>query len=160
MMESFCLKIHPNNEHLPHFVKILRFLKCSVLHDHSLKCSSFGLTAPFAMQENQSDLEEEMALAERDKETLNALQRSENDFILTALDAPINDSDKLFFLDGPGGSRKIYLFTILLRYCRGKQISVLSAATTIYEKNTVFLDCQFICYERSKNENHFAVRKC
>ncbi|XP_035232079.1 ATP-dependent DNA helicase pif1-like, partial [Stegodyphus dumicola] len=134
MMESFCHKIHPNNEHLPHLnCETFALLEVqSVLQEHSLKCSSFGLKDPpadLAMQENQYDLEEKLALAEGDKETLNAQQRSAYDFILTALDAPIN-SGKLFFLDGPGGSGKTYLYTTLLRYCRRKQISVLSAATT------------------------------
>lgn len=50
--------------------------------------------------------------------------------IICTLENPDDYPKKLFFLDGPGGSGKTYLYNTLIRWCYSNEMNVLAHATT------------------------------
>ncbi|EYC29485.1 hypothetical protein Y032_0006g2997 [Ancylostoma ceylanicum] len=63
----------------------------------------------------------------RPYETLNTNQRNAADDILAALD---RDEHRCFFIDGPGGTGKTYLYTTIYNLAIGQRCQVLCVAWT------------------------------
>ena len=98
---------------------------------HSMKCSDFNLPEPGPIQkiEHVIDITEQAQKADRLIATLNPLQRHIFDEITASFDDS-NAESRFFFLDGPGGSGKTYLYNTLMCYVRGKGQKVQAFATT------------------------------
>jgi len=100
---------------------------------HGKKCTDFGLPDPRQRHSPMQSFTFD-ALLEKDKfeemiATLNYQQKSAFDTIVSA----INDEKlphRCFFLDGPGGSGKTYLYKTLISYIRSIGGSVLPKAST------------------------------
>jgi len=134
LVEDFCHKFHQPNKDCDERCEsyALKDLKETLeLLNYSLK--KCGLREP---PKNLQDLTElsfdpydELLVAEDMKLTLNSDQRSAFE---TIIDATKDQSlrSKLFFLDGPGGSGKTYLYTTLLRWFRGNNELCLPSAST------------------------------
>jgi hypothetical protein len=96
------------------------------------RCEDFGLRTPpdVALRFGQMfNAEEERKIAEELCSTLNDKQR---EVFQVIVDQTLNRQmvSKCYFLDGPGGSGKTYLYTSLLSYLRGKGMTVLPVAST------------------------------
>lgn len=101
------------------------------LLQHGLKCSMFGLPAPQGTppQEAQEyDIAQEAADATLRMETFNEKQREAFELIRHSLDN--DEGSRCFFLDGPGGSGKTFLYRSLLSFVRGRGETALPFATT------------------------------
>ena len=95
----------------------------SVLKQHGSSCSKIGLQVPvgttIVMQEFDRMIEEqrgEVQLAMLNDRQLNAFNE-----IISAIDNDLNEN-RCFYLDGPGGSGKTFLYTTLMPFIRGKLI--------------------------------------
>ena len=103
----------------------------AVLRIHGMKCSDFNLPEPGPIQivEHVFDTTEQAEKANRLIPTLNPLQRQIFDEISASLD-DTNAESRFFFIDGPGGSGKTYLYNTLMCLARGKGKCVKAFATT------------------------------
>jgi hypothetical protein len=96
------------------------------------RCTDFGLRNPpdnIYSQLTTFDVMQEKDLAETLLSTLNENQRKIFDTIIDA----VNDKSirpKCFFLDGPGGSGKTYMYRSFLSYFRGQDMVALPVAST------------------------------
>ncbi|XP_065322968.1 ATP-dependent DNA helicase pif1-like [Gordionus sp. m RMFG-2023] len=101
-----------------------------VLHDHGFRCSNFNLPVPTLIAQDDfynNDLEAAEALKLITK--LNFLQKSAFDLIVQSIEN--NDfPQRCFYIDGPGGSGKTFLYNTLMCYIRGRNQIVLPFATT------------------------------
>ena len=79
--------------------------------------------------EHVIDITEQAQKADRLIATLNPLQKQIFDEITASFDDS-NAESRFFFLDGPGGSGKTYLYNTLMCYVRGKGQKVQAFATT------------------------------
>lgn len=103
----------------------------ATLNQHGLTCESFGLPVPAGNPiplQLYNPLQQEQ-MAELQIASLNAQQLEAFRKIITATE-DANEMDRYFFIDGPGGSGKTYLYSTLLYYIRGKRKVVLPFATT------------------------------
>lgn len=103
-----------------------------LLKSHGLNCRSFNLPVPEPVQQLQTQefqSAQEAYVAVEKIATLNLLQRAAFDEIRKALE---NDSLSIncFYLDGPGGCGKTYLYNVLMNFVRGQSQKVLAFATT------------------------------
>lgn len=104
-----------------------------VLLMHGKKCSDFGLPTPTRSHLRSRQVYFD-ALAEREKSvpmlaSLNNEQRAAYEKIMFAVKNE-NLTERFFFLDGPGGSGKTYLYKLLMHTIRADGNIVLATAST------------------------------
>lgn len=101
-----------------------------VLKQHGQSCANYGLPIPTGnpFQVEQFDRTVERREGERRLAMLNDQQRAAFNQIMAAID---NENQRRFFyLDGPGGSGKTFLYCTLMSVLRGNGSIVLPFATT------------------------------
>ena len=98
---------------------------------HSLTCESIGLPTPTNIENlhDYFEVSEQSCKANRLISTFNTCQRQVFDAVNESLNNTTAPS-RFFFIDGPGGSGKTYLYTALISYIRGIGKRVCSFATT------------------------------
>ncbi|XP_021953640.1 uncharacterized protein LOC110850511 [Folsomia candida] len=100
---------------------------------HGKKCSNYNLRdPPRDLPLNLNDfvnIEVERDLGENLKSTLNKEQLQAFEKIETAMNSS-DGTEKCFFLDGPGGSGKTYLYKTFLSHVRGQGETALPVAST------------------------------
>src|SRR5277367_1607241 len=103
----------------------------ATLKQHGLSCESIGLPTPTGspIQVQLYDRVQEEQEAEGRIMSLNPQQTFAFRKIAAAIDDP-TENDRYFYLDGPGGSGKTYLYSTLLSYVRGRGQLALPFATT------------------------------
>ncbi|XP_065321868.1 ATP-dependent DNA helicase pif1-like [Gordionus sp. m RMFG-2023] len=102
----------------------------NVFLDHGLCCQSFDLPSPTKIPPKQHyDAHVEAADSIERISKLNRLQKYAFDLIIQAIELE-NIPERYFFVDGPGGSGKTYLYNTLMCYIRAKNQIVLPFATT------------------------------
>ncbi|XP_065316121.1 uncharacterized protein LOC135924917 [Gordionus sp. m RMFG-2023] len=102
----------------------------NVFLDHGLCCQSFDLPSPTKIPPKQHyDAHVEAADSIERISKLNRLQKYAFDLIIQAIELE-NIPEIYFFVDGPGGSGKTYLYNTLMCYIRAKNQIVLPFATT------------------------------
>lgn len=103
----------------------------AILRQHGLSCSAIGLPNPtgIAPADEQYDPVQEAQAAENLIGLLNPNQRQAFNKIIHAVDHE-DDTERIFYLDGPGGSGKTFLYNSLMAYIRGRSQVVLPFATT------------------------------
>ncbi|XP_065323624.1 uncharacterized protein LOC135930767, partial [Gordionus sp. m RMFG-2023] len=102
----------------------------TTLSVHGYNCKDFNLPTPDPIP--QSNLYD--AIIEADTAcvmvaNLNLLQRNAFDKVIQAIADP-SFTPKYFYIDGPGGSGKTYLYNTLMHYLRGQHKTVIPFATT------------------------------
>ncbi|XP_021964945.1 uncharacterized protein LOC110860200 [Folsomia candida] len=102
-----------------------------ILQQHGLSCTKIGLPEPTgqAPQEECFNPILEAQLAEERIGMLNANQRDAFNGIVRAIDNA-EEPERAFYVDGPGGSGKTFLYTTLLSFVRGRSQVALPFATT------------------------------
>lgn len=104
----------------------------SVLQRNNLTVQKFNLPDPgpaVIANTPQFDIAVEAENASALIATLNHCQRIAFDAVVKAMNSE-NPSNTLFYIDGPGGSGKTYLYKTLMAYVRGQGELVLPHATT------------------------------
>ncbi|XP_065315371.1 uncharacterized protein LOC135924247 [Gordionus sp. m RMFG-2023] len=102
----------------------------NILNAHGLDCNNFNLPIPEPiLQPKLYDSVTETAKALVMLYSLNSLQKYTFDLIIHAIE-DISCTTRYFYLDGPGGSGKTYLYNTLIYYLRGQNKIVLPFATT------------------------------
>ncbi|UYV64281.1 hypothetical protein LAZ67_3000144 [Cordylochernes scorpioides] len=102
-----------------------------VLHGRSFK--EFDLPEPASHLPcliEDYDEAYELSMAAEMRETLNDGQRAAYNVIIDALEDSESRTPKCFFIDGPGGSGKTFLYELLMHHVRGFNDVVLPSATT------------------------------
>lgn len=103
----------------------------SVLIQHNKSCNDYHLPIPVGEHEEPSeDPVELLRIAEERIQTLNVAQNQAFNSIKSAVESCDHSSANCFFIDGPGGSGKTYLYETLIKYMRGKNVNVYPLATT------------------------------
>ena len=101
----------------------------SVLKTQRLTLSQLGLPHPaISLNDSEEAIHGDIRKAQELVETLTDEQRYVLDQVVDAIEN--DDGVKCFFLDGPGGSGKTYLYNILIQYLRSQGNKVLAYATT------------------------------
>lgn len=102
----------------------------SVFQQHGLTCSHYGLPQPVGTAADvlTYDQQQEMTRINRLRASLNPEQRNAFEHIVKGVNNPA--AHKLFYLNGPGGSGKTYLYTTLISFMRSRGLSVLPFAST------------------------------
>ncbi|XP_063781211.1 uncharacterized protein LOC134929546 [Pseudophryne corroboree] len=103
----------------------------TILKQHGLSCAVLGLPIPTgnAPKEEQYNHVEEAQQANKRISMLNERQLYAFNRIVMPVDNK-NVHSQCFYLDGPGGSGKTFLYTTLIAYIRGQSKIVLPFATT------------------------------
>nr|XP_027196773.1 uncharacterized protein LOC113791226 [Dermatophagoides pteronyssinus] len=131
-MEDICHKRHPETEECLYCEQYALKDVQNVFLTHGKPWSHIKLPFPstdFGSNETEYDLQQETDIGRQMQSTLNDQQREAFDAIMKA----VNDnsiSEKCFFLDGPGGTGKTYLYNTLMHVIRGNGGVVLPVATT------------------------------
>ncbi|CAF1173177.1 unnamed protein product [Rotaria magnacalcarata] len=93
--------------------------------------SDFGIPTPSMfcpLQSKNINKEEELRCGQEMYETLNEVQHLAVDKILGVYHRRSATTASCFFIDGPGGTRKTYLYNTLCRLVKGQGVSVLTVA--------------------------------
>lgn len=124
-----CLDFSQRNDERNAINLALNDLK-DVLSQHGFSCSSFGLPEPTVNISSVEciNTEQESIEAEHKISTLNVHQLDAFRKIMKSIDD--GGSHKLFYLNGPGGSGKTYLYNTLISFLRSRGQTVLAYATT------------------------------
>ncbi|XP_063794712.1 LOW QUALITY PROTEIN: uncharacterized protein LOC134949961 [Pseudophryne corroboree] len=103
----------------------------TILKQHGFSCTVLGLPIPQGQPppEDLYNLTEESQEAQKRLAMLNPQQLHAFNTIIMAVDNS-HFTNHQFYLDGPGGSGKTFLYTTLIAYIRGKGNTVLPFATT------------------------------
>jgi len=104
-----------------------------VLTVHGKEASDFKLPTPTEAEGNfqeEVDMQEELRLFHEMENTLNQEQSEAFQSILTSLNDRRRMKSKCFFLDGPGGTGKTYLYKCLIHKMRKEGKNVLPVAST------------------------------
>jgi len=104
-----------------------------VLKVHGKDTCDFHLPTPTESArsfQNEIDLQEELRLFQEMQSTLNKEQLDAFQSILASSNEPDKLTPKCFFLDGPGGTGKTYLYKCLLHKLRSEGKNVLPVAST------------------------------
>lgn len=103
----------------------------SILIQHNKKCSDFNLPSPSGEYEEFTiDPAEMLRDAEDRIGRFNDAQSQAFNAIKNAVEICTHEESLCFFIDGPGGSGKTYLYETLIKYMRGKLFEVYPLATT------------------------------
>ncbi|UYV84552.1 hypothetical protein LAZ67_X002596 [Cordylochernes scorpioides] len=134
MCEDFCRKRHPNDDACTHCEGYAMKEISDIFLSHRVNYNEYGLPVPAwnipdvpCSEEYISDTE--VLLAADKMKSFNAEQTAAYDQIMAAV-KDVTMRPKCFFIDGPGGSGKTYLYTTLMHSVRGMNQVVLPAATT------------------------------
>ncbi|UYV74978.1 hypothetical protein LAZ67_12001956 [Cordylochernes scorpioides] len=134
MCEDFCRKRHPNDYACTHCEGYAMKEISDIFLSHRVNYNEYGLPVPAwnipdvpCSEEYISDTE--VLLAADKMKSFNAEQTAAYDQIMAAV-KDVTMRPKCFFIDGPGGSGKTYLYTTLMHSVRGMNQVVLLAATT------------------------------
>lgn len=103
-----------------------------IIYQQGVNPDQYGLPKPgpnLPTARLNINVAEENKLAKEMRKTLNPEQNHAFEMITKATRSR-RMSAKCFFLDGPGGSGKTYLYKALTHYLRGQEKTVLAAATT------------------------------
>ncbi|XP_073513989.1 uncharacterized protein [Phyllobates terribilis] len=122
-LKDYCHRYHNNTEDC---INCEGYAMKDVLLIHGKYFDDFNLPRP--PQEEDYDKEYELTKSAEMKETLNQEQRFAYEAIVQTLQDTL--TPKCFFIDGPGGSGKTYLYHLLIHYVRGPGEVVSPAATT------------------------------
>ena len=104
----------------------------AIFKQHGKSCSKFKLPEPtgnFTDDTPAYDAVEEAREGAERIALLNDQQLSAFNQIIAAVD-DVNATQRCFYIDGPGGSGKTFLYTTLMSFIRGRNQSVLPFATT------------------------------
>lgn len=102
----------------------------SVFQQHGVACSRYQLPTPtgnVADQQPHNQVQQQL-LANSLIQTLNVEQRQAFEQIVDGVTNP--SATKLFYLNGPGGSGKMYLYRTIISYLESLGLTVLATATT------------------------------
>ncbi|UYV64563.1 hypothetical protein LAZ67_3001189, partial [Cordylochernes scorpioides] len=139
MCEDFCRKRHPNDDACTHCEGYAMKEISDIFLSHRVNYNEYGLPVPTwnipdvpCSEEYISDTE--VLLAADKMKSFNAEQTAAYDQIMAAV-KDVTMRPKCFFIDGPGGSGKTYLYTTLMHSVRGMNQVVLPAATTGFAAN-------------------------
>lgn len=132
MMEDYCHRLRSQdptcNECEGYALRDIN----DVLASHRMSCAHYGLPSPpvyLPEIDQEIDQEKERQQAEEMSLTLNEEQRNAYDKITKAIsNKPL--SENLFFIDGPGGSGKTYVYANLIHFMNGIGGKVITAAST------------------------------
>ncbi len=94
-----------------------------ILRLHGKNYKDFGLPTSSTLIPKQIFNEEKKFQGDKNRIKLNEQQRIAFDKIMLAIN--IKDSNNCFFLDGPGGSGKTFLYNTLMSVLRGRKSSFL-----------------------------------
>ncbi|CAM4754258.1 unnamed protein product [Rotaria magnacalcarata] len=86
------------------------------------------------LQSKNINKEEELRFGQEMYETLNEAQRSAVDKILGAYHRRSATTAPCFFIDGPGGTGKTYLYNTLCYLFKGQGVSGLTVASQVSKK--------------------------
>ncbi|UYV83388.1 hypothetical protein LAZ67_23000846 [Cordylochernes scorpioides] len=134
MCEDFCRKHHPNDDASTHCEGYAMKEISDIFLSHRVNYNEYGLPVPAwnipdvpCSEEYISDTE--VLLAADKMKSFNAEQTAAYYQIMAAV-KDVTMRPKCFFIDGPGGSGKTYLYTTLMHSVRGMNQVVLPSATT------------------------------
>ena len=96
---------------------------------HGLRCQDLQLPVPNPLQEAEVQIQENQRIPQDLITTLNNGQRAAFDEIILAISNEGREKN-FFFLDGPGGTGKTYLYNVIIRYLNAQNKCVLTYATT------------------------------
>jgi hypothetical protein len=100
-----------------------------ILRLHGKSYQNFNLPEPSRFRSDQTFyVEDEKIEGEKNKSMLNEQQRSAFDKIMSAIEK--KGKNNCFFLDGPGGSGKTFLYNTLMNVLRGEEKIVIPVAST------------------------------
>ncbi|CAM4815698.1 unnamed protein product [Rotaria magnacalcarata] len=105
----------------------------AMLAEQGRRFSDFGIPIPSVfcpLQSKSINKEEELRFGQKMYETLNEAQCLEVAKILGAYHRRSATTASCFFIDGPGGTGKTYLYNTLCHLFRGQGVSVLTVAWT------------------------------
>jgi len=133
MREDYCHRLHHEGE--CHQCEDYALLDINeTLKANNLSCVHFGLPIPqIEVHVGEVSVEEKVAAMEKSlemQESFNADQKTAFEQIVNAFNEDGRGRSKCFFIDGPGGSGKTYLYTALLHYIKGIGETALTSATT------------------------------
>ncbi|XP_060129913.1 uncharacterized protein LOC132592021 [Zootoca vivipara] len=123
--------IHHNDE-----CTICRYIAlqeiCNILQLHGKKCEDFGLPPILPNSNLLTDNYNQVFKKQKAEEMTITLNKEQKTALQTILQATENDnlSNHCFFIDGPGGSGKTYLYKTLLSTFRGQGNIALPVAST------------------------------
>jgi PIF1-like helicase len=104
------------------------------MEDHSLPVPDFQLINRFIeaqiATDNGGDMQEKWLLGQRMLAQLNEGQRTAFNEIMASVEDVNNLHPRLFFLDGPGGTGKMFLYNTLIAVLQGQGKSVVAVAST------------------------------
>ena len=130
-ISHMCLDFSLQNDHQTAINLALHDIQ-SILIQHGMQCSSFDLPEPIDCVNNihveRLDVELEYNEAQSRISTLNDFQLNAFRKIMYGVDESRNQ--KLFYLNGPGGSGKTYLYNTLISFIKSRGQTVLACATT------------------------------
>lgn len=89
------------------------------------------------IQQNVQDINESKKKGAELYDSLNDSQRQVVDRVLSSLNAT---GDRLYFIDGPGGSGKTFVYTTLYHILHGRKLHVLNVAWTGTEITLLLLN--------------------
>ena len=101
----------------------------TTLSFHGLNCQDLYLPVPNPLQEADVQNQENEIIPQALITTLNYGQRVAFDEIVLAINNEGREKN-FFFLDGPGGTGKTYLYNVIIRYLNAQNKCVLTYATT------------------------------
>lgn len=104
----------------------------TTLKDYGKNCAFYGLPIPQGdppIENAAYDIGQEAYIAQINIEKLNEKQKEAFHRIINALDS-VDQQPRCFYLDGPGGSGKTFLYSTLLAFVRGRDQIALPFATT------------------------------
>uniref|UniRef100_A0A914VBN9 ATP-dependent DNA helicase n=1 Tax=Plectus sambesii TaxID=2011161 RepID=A0A914VBN9_9BILA len=101
------------------------------LTEHGMSCKACGLPEPSAGVAEAEEMQQESdeQLGEDMRQRLNTEQRTAVDQVLAAVNGG-PESQRCFFLDGPGGTGKTFVYNTLVHLVRGRGGHVLTVAST------------------------------
>jgi hypothetical protein len=104
-----------------------------VLKMNGKSCDDFGLPTPHIVRHRSAEeFYNEQAEKEQSEIMISSLNQEQNSAFESIMNAANNDNlpHRCFFLDGPGGSGKTYMYKTLLKTVRGEGNLVLPVAST------------------------------
>lgn len=130
--EDYCRQLHNGVGNCVRCIEhALRDVQ-QIMEQHYVDPRAYGLPLPsndLPIIRQQTTSAEDYEIATEMQQTFNNEQRNAFREIIAATNSR-GAVPKCFFLDGPGGSGKTYLYTALTHYLRGEGRVVVAAATT------------------------------
>jgi hypothetical protein len=105
----------------------------SKMNEQGRSCTDFGIPKPSIVCPSELEMidrEEELRIGERMYQMLNEGQRTAANQIVAAYQNQSTAGTSCFFIDGPGGTGKTYLYNTLFHLLKGRGIGVMTVAWT------------------------------